>query len=61
MTAASLVFSSGSNPAVLREDAPGIVGTNGHQDDPVQVWSKGAAAAMPDLYVPDIHITAKVL
>ena len=29
--------------------------TQGYQDDPVQVWTKGAAVAMPILYVPDIH------
>ncbi len=61
ITAESLVLSSGTNPAITREDAPGIVITAGHQDDPVQVWTKGSAVAMPVLYVPDIHITAKVL
>ncbi|MEV4786609.1 hypothetical protein AB0K53_14355 [Streptomyces tuirus] len=61
MTAESLVLSSGTNPAITREDAPGIVITAGHQDDPVQVWTKGAAVAMPVLYVLDFRITAKVL
>ncbi|MFI8836330.1 hypothetical protein ACIGPN_35920 [Streptomyces afghaniensis] len=61
VTAESLVLSSGSNPAILREDARGIVITSGHQDYPVQVWTNGTAVAMPVLYVPDIHITAKVL
>ncbi|MFE9491393.1 major capsid protein [Streptomyces sp. NPDC006641] len=60
VTAESLVLSSGGNPAILREEAPGIVVTHGYTDDPVQVWTKGAAVAMPVLYVPDIHITAKV-
>ncbi|MFG2956395.1 major capsid protein [Streptomyces sp. NPDC048291] len=61
ITAESLVLSSGTNPAITREDAPGIVITADYQDDPVQVWTKGAAVAMPVMYVPDIHVTAKVL
>ncbi|MFD4397211.1 major capsid protein [Kitasatospora sp. NPDC058478] len=60
VTAEGLVLSSGSNPAILREEAPGIVVTHGYNDDPVQVYTKGSAAAMPVMYVPDIHITAKV-
>ncbi|MGX1840592.1 major capsid protein [Streptomyces diastaticus] len=60
VTAESLVLSSGGNPAIERQEAPGIVVTHGYKDDPVQVWTKGAAVAMPVLYVPDIHITAKV-
>jgi hypothetical protein len=60
VTAESLVLSAGGNPAIEREEAPGIVVTHGHTDDPVQVWTKGAAVAMPVLYVPDIHITATV-
>lgn len=61
ITAESLVLSSGTKPAITRQDAPGIVITADYQDDPVQVWTKGAAVAMPVMYVPDIHITAKVL
>lgn len=61
VTAESLVLSRGTNPAITREDAPGIVVTTGYEDDPVSVWSKGSAVAMPVLYVPDIHIAAKVL
>ncbi|MFF9429394.1 major capsid protein [Streptomyces sp. NPDC014746] len=61
VTAESLVLSSSTNPAITREHAPGIVITAGYQDDPVQVWTKGSAVAMPVLYVPDIHITARVL
>lgn len=60
VTAESLVLSSGGNPAIEREEAPGIVVTHGYTDDPVQVWTKGAAVAMPVLYVPDIHISATV-
>ncbi|MEU3399514.1 major capsid protein [Streptomyces filamentosus] len=60
VTAESLKLSRGTNPAILREDAPGIVVTHGVTDDPVTVWTKVAAAAMPVLYVPDIHIAARV-
>lgn len=60
ITAESLVLSSGGNPAILREEAPGIVVTHGYSDDPPQVWTKGAAVAQPVMYVPDIHITATV-
>lgn len=60
ITAESLILSSGGNPAILREDAPGIIVTHGYSDDPPEVWTKGAAVAMPVMYVPDIHITATV-
>ncbi|GAA1111370.1 major capsid protein [Streptomyces javensis] len=60
VTAESLVLSRGTNPAILREDAPGIVVTHGYTDDPVTVWTKVAASAMPVMYVPDIHIAARV-
>jgi hypothetical protein len=60
-TAESLALSRGSNPAITREDAPGLIITRGAKDDPVQIWTKGAAVAMRVLYAPDCHITAKVL
>ncbi|MFE1949917.1 major capsid protein [Streptomyces sp. NPDC059524] len=60
ITAESIALTTGDNPAIELEEAPGIIVTHGWQDDPVQVWTKGAAVAMPVLYVPDIHITAKV-
>ncbi|MEV4741592.1 major capsid protein [Streptomyces sp. NPDC049555] len=60
-TAESLALSRGTNPQIEREDAPGIVITRDVEDDPVQIWTKGSAAAMPVLYSPDCHITAKVL
>ncbi|WP_406468889.1 major capsid protein [Streptomyces sp. NBC_01594] len=60
-TAESLVLSRGSNPEIIREDAPGLIITKGSQDDPPQVWTKGAAVAMPVLLAPDCHIVAKVL
>jgi hypothetical protein len=60
LTADGLILSSGGNPAIVREEAPGIVVTRGYQDDPPQVWTKGSAAALPVMYVPDIHIAATV-
>jgi hypothetical protein len=60
-TAESLVLSRGSNPEIAAEDAPGIVITRGIQDDPVQIWTKGAAVAMPVMHTPDAYICAKVL
>lgn len=60
ITAEAITLSQGSNPAIEREDQSGIVVTRGFQDDPVQVWTKGSAVAMPVLYVPDIHIAASV-
>lgn len=60
LTAEGIVLSSGGNPSIEREDAPGIIVTSGYQDDPVQVWTKGNAAALPVMYTPDIHIAATV-
>ncbi|MFJ9799831.1 major capsid protein [Streptomyces sp. NPDC101145] len=60
ITAESIALTTGDNPAIELEEAPGIIVTHGWADDPVQVWTKGSAVAMPVLYVPDIHITAKV-
>ncbi|MFI2241646.1 major capsid protein [Streptomyces chrestomyceticus] len=60
-TTESLSLSRGTNPQIEREDAPGIVITRDVQDDPVQIWTKGATMAMPVLYSPDCHITATVL
>ncbi len=61
VTAEALVLSRGTNPEITREDAPGIVITRGAQDDPVQIWTKGAAVGMPVLHTPDAHVVAKVL
>ena len=61
VTAEALVLSRGTNPEIVKEDAPGIILTRGAQDDPVQIWTKGAAVAMPVLHTPDCHIVATVL
>lgn len=60
ITAESIALTTGDNPAIELEEAPGIIVTHGWQDDPVQVWTKGSAVAMPVMYVPDMHVTAKV-
>lgn len=60
LTAEGLVLSTGGNPSIERSEAPGIIVTSGYQDDPVQVWTKGSAAALPVMYTPDIHIAATV-
>lgn len=54
-------FTSGTNPALTREEAPGIVVVTKVEDDPVQIYTRGAAVGMPVLYVPDIHVSATVL
>ncbi|MFF6866649.1 major capsid protein [Streptomyces ardesiacus] len=54
-------FTSGTNPALTREEAPGIVVVSKVEDNPVQIYTRGAAIGMPVLYVPDIHISATVL
>ncbi|MFI1830732.1 major capsid protein [Streptomyces sp. NPDC020412] len=61
VTAEGLVLSRGSNPEIVKEDAPGIIITRGVQDDPVQIWTKGAAVGMPVMHTPDAHVVAKVL
>ncbi|MEU3973401.1 MULTISPECIES: major capsid protein [Streptomyces] len=61
VTAEGLVLSRGTNPEIIREDAPGLIITRGVQDDPVQIWTKGAAVGMPVMHTPDAHIVAKVL
>lgn len=60
LTAEGLVLSNGGNPAILREEAPGIIVTHGYSDDPAQLWTKGSASAMPVMYVPDIYVAATV-
>ncbi|MFJ8940002.1 major capsid protein [Streptomyces sp. NPDC102365] len=61
VTSEALVLSRGTNPETIREDAPGIIITRGVQDDPVQIYTEGAAVGMPVLHTPDAHIVAKVL
>lgn len=61
ITSEGIALSRGSNPAITAEEAPGIVVVTKVEDDPPQVYTRGAAVGMPVMYVPDIHISAKVL
>jgi hypothetical protein len=61
ITREAAMFTSGTNPALTRQEAPGIVVVTKVEDDPVQIYTRGAAVGMPVLYVPDIHISATVL
>ncbi|MFD6149356.1 major capsid protein [Streptomyces sp. NPDC060243] len=60
LTAEGIVLSAGSNPSIEKQEAPGIIVTTGYDDDPVQVYTKGNAAALPVMYTPDIHVAATV-
>ncbi|GAA1353660.1 major capsid protein [Streptomyces beijiangensis] len=57
----SLNLQGVNNPTIVREDAPGLVITRGVQDDPGQIWTKGAAVAMPVMHTPDAHLVATVI
>ncbi|MFI7136561.1 major capsid protein [Streptomyces massasporeus] len=57
----SLNLTRGTNPEILREDAPGLIVTRGIQTDPGQIWTKVAAAAMPVMHTPDAHLVATVI
>ncbi|MCA1220260.1 major capsid protein [Streptomyces sp. 8L] len=61
VTREAVQFTSGTNPALTREESPGIVVVTHVDDNPVQIYTRGAAIGMPVLYVPDIHISATVL
>ncbi|MEU6054224.1 major capsid protein [Streptomyces xanthochromogenes] len=61
VTREAAYFTGGTNPVLTREEAPGIVVVKEVSDNPVQIYTRGAAIGMPVLYVPDIYITATVL
>jgi hypothetical protein len=61
VTRESMQFTSGTNPALTHEEAPGIVIVTKKEDDPPQIYTRGVAIGMPVLYVPDIHISATVI
>ncbi|SEB31515.1 hypothetical protein [Streptomyces melanosporofaciens] len=54
------MLSRGTDPEIIREDAPGII-TRGVQDKPVEIYAKGAAVGMPVMLTPSAHFVAKVL
>lgn len=61
ITAESIALSRAGNPRIVREELPGIVTTAREEDDPVKVWTKSTAVAMPVMYSNQAHICAKVL
>jgi hypothetical protein len=59
-TAESLVLTTGSNPAITRRDAPGVIVTRKVEDDPVAVWIRATAVGMPVINNGVSYVTAKV-
>lgn len=60
ITAEGLVLASGQNPGIERRDAPGVVVTRKVNDDPVSVWTRATANAMPILHKPENLVSAQV-
>lgn len=60
-TAESVVLSTGSNPQIVRQDAPGLISVAETSFDPVSVTTKTGAIAMPVLHTPDSIVIATVL
>lgn len=60
VTAEAIALSRTGNPRITREDLPGIIVTTRETDDPVQVWTKGSAVAMPLLFSPKSYLCAKI-
>lgn len=46
--------------AISADDAPGLIATIHHLDDPVSTWTKAAGVALPTLSNPDLTFTATV-
>lgn len=59
-TAEALTLSSGSNPRITRNEAPGIVAVTQEEGDPPKVWNKVAAIAMPVVFDPNQLFSATV-
>jgi len=60
VTAESIALSRQGNVRITREDLPGIVVTTHEKDDPVSVWTKGSAVAMPVMYDNTAYVCAQV-
>lgn len=60
ITAEAIALSRQGNVRITREDQPGIVVTTHEKDDPVQVWTKGSAVAMPVMYDNTAYVCATV-
>lgn len=61
ITAEALALQRNGNPRIAKKDLPGIIVTVREQDDPVRVWTKGSAVAMPLLQSPKAYVGARVL
>jgi hypothetical protein len=61
ITAESIALSRTGNPRIEREDLPGIYVTVHEKDDPVSVWTKGSAVALPVMYDNTAYISARVI
>lgn len=60
ITAEAIQLSRSGNPRIEREDQPGIIATVREHDDPVQVFSRATAVAMPVMYAPKSYISATI-
>jgi hypothetical protein len=60
ITAEALELAGMSNPQIELQDAPGIVAVVMKEGDPVQVWTKSAAAFVPVLNQPQKLFVASV-
>jgi hypothetical protein len=59
-TAEATLMSSGGNPQIAANEAPGIVVTRKFNDDPPQIWVRANAVAMPVLFHKENLISATV-
>lgn len=60
-TAAATVLSTGSNPQIVRQDAPGLVSSAETTWDPISVNTKTDAIGMPVLHTPESMIIGAVV
>lgn len=61
VTAESLELAGQQNPGLTFQEAPGLVGVVLHDGDPVRIWTKVAAIAMPVITEPRRLMVADVL
>lgn len=59
-TAEGWAMTSGSNPALVADEVPGIVSTKLVEQDPPTVITRTVAAALPVLQNPAHYVTAKI-
>lgn len=59
-TAEGLMLSGGSNPRIVRQDAPGLIAMVQEEGDPPKVWTKVAGNGMPVIPDPNQIFSATV-